>query len=116
METSALKQEEGVVEVPSFGRKIPVKDGVKKLEPIDCVYKIARDTITQKFFYDWFTNNEYHDVTIINTDVTGEVVDKWLEQDCECAGYDQRAFNAGSVEFFGISVKLICTSTPVRIV
>ena len=115
VEMSALKDEEGVIEVPSFGRKIPIKDGVKKFEPIDCTYKVARDTITQKFFYDWFTKNEYHDVTIVNTDVTGEPVDKWLLRDCECSGYDNRAYNAGAVEFFGIMVKLVCTSTPVRV-
>jgi hypothetical protein len=115
VETTALKDEEGVVEVPSFNRKIPIKDGVKMFDPIDCVYKVARDTKTSKFFHDWFTKNEYHDVTAINTDATGTEVDKYLLRDCECKKYDARAYNAGSIEFFGIGVTLICTSTPVRL-
>lgn len=115
VETSPLVDEEGTLDVPSFGRKIPIKDGIKRCAPLDCVYKVARDTKTQKFFYDWFNKNEYHDVTVINTDVTGEAVDKWLLQNCECSKYDARPFNAGAVEFFGVAVTLICTSTPVRI-
>lgn len=115
VETSPLKDEEGIVEVPSFNRKIPVKDGVKLLDPLDCVYKIHRDTVTQKLFYNWFNKNEYHDVTVVNTDATGAEVDKWLLRDCECKKFDQRAYNAGGVEFFGIGVTLTCTSTPVRL-
>lgn len=108
-----VKDEEGTVEVPSFGRKIDVKDGVKKLDPIECVYKIARDTITEKFMRDWFYNNEYHDVTIENVDATGAIVDKMLLQDCENGKYDRRAYNASGVEFMGVGIKIICTSTPV---
>ena len=113
VETSALKDEEGIVEVPSFNRKIPVKDGVKMLDPVDCVYKIQRDTITEKFFRDWYYKNEYHDVTYLNTDATGAEVNKLLCRDCECKKFDQRAFNAAGIEFFGIAVTLTCTTPPV---
>ena len=115
VETGAIKDEEGVIEVPSFNRKIPIKDGVKLFDPIDCVYKIQRDTKTQKFFHDWFNKNEYHDVTLINTDATGTDVDKWLLRDCECKKYDNRAYNASGVEFFGIAVTITCSSVPIRL-
>lgn len=115
VESSALKDEEGVVEVPSFNRKHPIKDGVKLFDPIDLTYKVSRDTNTTKVFYDWFNKNEYHDVTVINTDATGVEVDKFLLRDCECKKYDARPYNAGGVEFFGIAVTIICTSVPVKL-
>ena len=113
VETGALKDEEGDVEVPSFGRIISVKSGVKKFDPIECVYKIDRDTITEKFMRDWFYNDEYHDVTVENVDATGAVVDRILLQDCENGKYDRRPYNASGVEFMGVGIKIICTSTPV---
>jgi len=112
--TSPLKDEEGVVEVPSFNRKHPIKDGVKMFDPIDMVYKIARDTNTKKFYSDWFNKNEYHDVTVINTDATGSEIDRWLLRDCECKKYDDRPYNAGGVEFAGIEVTIICTAVPIH--
>jgi hypothetical protein len=115
VETSPIKDEEGVVEVPGFNRKIPVKDGVKLFDPIDATYKISRDTKTQGFLYDWYSKNEYHDVTIVNTDGTGAEVDKWLLRDCECKKFDERAYNAAGVEFFGVGVTITCSSVPVRL-
>ena len=113
VECSPLKDEEGVVEVPSFSRKHPIKDGVKLFDPLDMTYKVARDTNTVKVFSDWFYKDEYHDVTVVNTDATGAEVNRWLLRDCECKKHDTRAYNAGGVEFFGIAVTIICTSTPV---
>ena len=115
VETSPLIDEEGAIEVPSFNRKITIKDGVKMFAPLDCVYKVQRDTNTQKVFHDWFNKNEYHDVTVVNTDGTGAEVDKWLLRDCECKKYDNRQYNAGGVEFFGIGVTITCSSVPVRL-
>jgi hypothetical protein len=115
VETSELNDEEGTVEVPSFNRKIAVKDGVKTFSPLDCVYKISRDTKTQKFFSDWYFLNQYHDITVINTDGTGSEIDRWLLRDCECKKYSERTYNAGAVEFYGIAVSLTATTTPVHI-
>lgn len=115
VEVSDLLDEEGSIEVPSFNRKGNIKDGVKMLAPLECVYKIQRDTNTQKFYHDWFIKNELHDVKIINTDGVGSEVDFWLLPDCECSKFTERAYNAGSVEFFGIGVTIICGSVPVRL-
>ena len=88
---------------------------MKRFAPLDCVYKIQRDTKTQKFLHDWFNKNEYHDVTVINTDGTGAEVDKWLLRDCENKKYDNRQYNAGGVEFFGVGITITCSSVPVRL-
>jgi hypothetical protein len=51
----------------------------------------------------------------INTDGTGQEINRWLLRDCECSKYDERTFNAAGVEFFGIAVQIICNTSPVRI-
>ena len=84
-------------------------------EPLDLVYKIQRDTNTQKVFKAWFYENEYHDVTVINTDATGAEVNRWLLRDCECASYSERTYNAAGIEFFGLAVQITCSSNPVNI-
>jgi len=113
VETSEIRDEEGTIEVPGFNRKVPIKDGVKIMAPLDCVYKIQRDTNTIKFFSDWFYKNEYHDITVIETDSTGAEVNRWLLRDCECKSINKRAYNAAGVEFFGLGVSLTCSSVPV---
>ena len=115
VETSDLIDQEGTVEVPGFNRKVDIKDGVKKVEPLDVVYKIQKDTNTLQYFYDWYRNNEDHDVTIINTDGTGVEVDRWLWADCEVTRFSERTFNAAGIEFYGLSAQIICNSTPVRV-
>jgi len=113
VESSPIKDEEGAIDVPGFSRKTPIKDGVKMLDPLDLVYKLQRDTITQQFFMDWFYKNEYHDITVIETDATGTEVNRWLLRDCECKKVDKRPYNAGAIEFHGVAVTLICTTEPV---
>lgn len=112
VETGPMNDEEGVVEVPGFGRKVEIKDGVKKFGALDATYKVQPDTITKQFFRDWYYKNEVHDVVVVNTDATGVDVDKWLLPDCECAQYNEREFNAGSVTWFGLVVKITCSGTP----
>ena len=112
--TSDIKDEEGEIDVPTFGRKTKIKDGVKTFDPIELKYKVAKDTNTQKTFYDWFNNNEYHDVTIVHTDATGQEIDRWLLRDCECKKYAEGAYDAGAVSYFGVEVTIICTTTPIR--
>lgn len=115
VESSAIKDEEGVIEVPSFNRKKPLKDGVKMFAPLELTYKVQRDSRVQKFFYDWFNKNEYHDVTVIETDATGAEVNRLLLRDCENALYDEREYNAGAIDYFGLRVRIICTSDPVNL-
>ena len=110
--TSDLKDTEGTVDVPGFNRKVTIKEGVKKFEPLDLVYKISANTNTQSVFNGWFQNDELHDVTVINTDATGTEVNRWALRACECAEYSERAFNAAGVEFFGIAVKITCSQGP----
>ena len=113
VETSELKDEEGIVDAPAFNRIFKIKNGVKTFEPLDLVYRIDRTTNTRQFFLDFFQNNETKDMTIINTDGTGREMDRWLCRDCECSLFSERTYNAAGVEFFGISVRISCSSEPI---
>ena len=113
VESSDLKDEEGLVDVPSFNRIISVKNGVKKFEPQTLIYKIVRGTNTLKFFRDFYFDNEFHDHSLINTDGVGAEVDRWLLRDCECSSFNERTYNAGGVEFFGLAIIITCTTPPV---
>jgi hypothetical protein len=112
VETSEIMDEEGVIEVPGFKRKIEVKDGVSKLAPIDLLYKVQRDSNTDVTLRNWKYNDELHDVTIINTDSTGIEVDRILFRECECKKYNKRAYKAESPEFFAVGVTILCTTEP----
>ena len=110
-----INDEEGTVEVPGFSRVFTVKNGVKKFNPLDVEYKVSKGTKTHTFFRDWFYNNETHDLTIVGTDAVGTPLNKWLARDCECASFKESAYNAASPEYFKITMKITCTSSPVSL-
>jgi len=116
VESSDLKDEEGLVDVPSFNRMISVKNGVKKFEPQTFIYKVTRGTTTLKFFYDFFNLNEFHDLALINTDGVGIEVDRWLLRDCECSSFNERTYNAGGgrVLWSSCNHKLFDSTRPQR--
>lgn len=113
VETPEISDEENVIDVPSFSRIKTVKAGISKFNAVDLTYKVNRSDKTSKFFYDWKNKNEYHDMTIINTDATGAEFDRWVLTDCECAMFKEKGYNAGTPEFFSFTVRITCTSTPV---
>jgi len=113
--TSDVKDTEATVEVPGFGRIVEIRSGVKKFEPIESTWKIQRDTITHKFLWDWHYKNENHDVTVVNTDATGEEVNRWLLRDCELPDYNERSYSAAGVEYFGVATKITCPSEPINL-
>lgn len=113
VESPEINDEENVIEVPSFSRIKSVKSGISKFSPLDLSYKVDRSSKTAKFFYDWKNKNEYHDVTIINTDATGSEYDRWNLPDCECAMFKEKPYNAASPEYFGFTARITCTGTPV---
>ena len=115
VETSDLRDEEGTVEVPGFNRKVPIKDGVKMFQPLDTVHKIQRDTVTEKFLYDWFNLDQQKDVTVIDTDATGIEVSRFLLRDCENSVFSKRNYSADGIAFYGVASRITCSSTPVRI-
>jgi hypothetical protein len=113
---SEIKDEEDAVSVPSFGRTTEIKSGVKKFSELTLKYKIAAGTVTQATFFNWYNLNEYHDVTVVNTDANGSEIDRWLLRDCECRSYSEHDYDAAAVKFAGIDVIIGCTTTPVRTV
>jgi hypothetical protein len=110
--TGDLKDEKATAEAPGYNRTSDISSGVKKLDPLDLVYKVSAGTSTKKFFKDYYYNDEVKDVVIINTDATGQEIDRWLWPDTECVLFSEESYDAGAVKFFGVAIKLVCTGTP----
>lgn len=94
-----IKQDEAVmeeeaVEVPEFGKKRQVSNGVKKIPALNCTFKVRRNSRTLQILQDWFDKDESHDIVIINTDADGQEYKRTLFPEAECikfpsnGGYD----------------------------
>jgi hypothetical protein len=66
-------------------------------------------------FSNWKTNNEYHDVTVINTDATGAEYDRWILSGCECAMFKEALYAAATPEYFSYTVRITCPTDPVHL-
>ena len=113
VECSGIKSDEGVVDVPSFGRKTPLGDGVLRLEPVAVKYAIRRGTTTLDVIQNWHLNKEYHDVIVIATDASGVEFSKWLLRDCEFIGYSEEKYDAAAPTYATVSGTISCTTEPV---
>ena len=113
VECSGIKSDQGVVDVPSFGRKTPLGDGVMRLEPVAVKYAINRGTTTLEFIQNWHLNKEYHDVVVIATDASGVEFSKWLLRDCEFIGYNEEKYDANAPTYASVSGNITCTTEPV---
>jgi hypothetical protein len=113
-EVSDVKDEAGTADVPGFSRTIAVSTGTKKFEPLTVKYRNDKGSKTPRLLYDWFSKNENHDVTLIETDGFGQEINRWLLRDCECTSYNTGTYTAGGEEYAGITVIIGCTTEPVR--
>ena len=113
--TSALSDEKETTEAPGFKRKRDISTGVKKVEPITCLYKISSGTTTKKFLSDYYQLDQVKDLTIISLDGTGEELDRDLWPDTECVKFNKREYDAGGVTHYGIEIILVCTGIPQQI-
>ena len=113
-EVSDVNDETGTTDVPGFNRIIEISTGVKKFTPLDIKYRSDKGSKTAQLLYSWFSQNEYHDITLINTDGFGQEVSRWLLRDCECSRYSEGAYTAGGEEYYGITIRVHCTTEPVR--
>jgi len=75
--------ENGVIEVPEFGRVKKIQNGVTVYPEIPATFEIRRNTNTRKKLNDWHGNKEKHDVTIIYCDADGSEYERQLWQDVE---------------------------------
>jgi hypothetical protein len=113
VECSGPKDEEATIDVPGFSRLIPIKNGVKKFDPITLKYAIRRGTVTKTKLYQWHSKDEYHDLTIISTDANGIEVDRWLLRDCELPSFEEAPYTAQAPEYYSVTCIATCTSEPV---
>jgi len=86
--------EKGQIEVPEFKVKRKISDGVTTIPALDLVYRLDRDTKTQKFFDAWWDNDEIKDVTVIYTDGHGLEFRRELWTSCELVKKSAPAYDA----------------------
>jgi len=79
-----LTSEEGTVEVPEFGKKRIISNGVKTIPPIEGTVKVRRNSKTMKLLADWYNLDQTKDCIVVTTDADGQEIKRNLYPDCEC--------------------------------
>lgn len=98
--------EKSTIEVPSFHRIRTIQSGITKLPILEIVYRIDRDSNTQKFWQDYYTNDENHDAVFIRTDAGGNEFARRILPSCECLSISEPAYDAASPTYAKITVKI----------
>jgi hypothetical protein len=99
--------EEGIIEVPEFGKIRIITNGIVKIVPLELVYKIARDTNTLAYFRSYMENKEVHDVTIIRCDRDGKEFGRILMPSTECNKLGDPPFDGAAPTYAQITVGLV---------
>lgn len=99
--------EEGVVEVPGFRKKIKIKDGVRVIPEIPMTLKITRDGTGRRFFADWKNRNQYKNVVLEYVDASGNRIDSEFCPNCEVSMVGRPEVNHESVSYASFSVTLL---------
>lgn len=102
-----MAMEKSTIEVPSFHRIRTIQSGIIKLPIIEVVYRIDRDSPTQKYFEDFYWNDESHDLTLIRTDASGTEFARRLLPGCECVYLSEPAYDAASPTFAKITMRFV---------
>jgi hypothetical protein len=101
------KLEKGTIEVPEFDKIRVIQNGVRKLQPLEAVFKIQRNSQTLKKLWDWYDNNEIHDISMERTDAHGNTFETDMFPDCECNSVNLPAFDAANPIYAQINVRFI---------
>lgn len=99
--------EEDLIDVPEFDKIRKVKTGIKKIPEINAVYNIRRDTITMKFFQDWYNKNQTKEIIEIQTDGSGAEVARYLWSEVELSKIGRPAADSASVADAQVSVTFV---------
>jgi len=93
------KLENGVIEVPEFGRVKKIQNGVTVFPEIPATFEIRRNTNTRKKLNDWHGSKEKHDVTIIYCDADGTEYERQLWQDVELRSLSRPEVDFAAVKY-----------------
>lgn len=86
--------EKDTVEVANGRVKRSISNGQKSVTPRECSLAISRDASYKRMLYDWYENDEIHDVTIVSIDGHGVEFERELLQDCEISKVSRPAYDA----------------------
>lgn len=99
--------ENGMIEVPSFGRINKVHNGVTTMPEISLTYETQRGTKTRKFMRDWFLNKEVKDVTVIKCDATGVEFEREIWPSTECRKFSEPEVDFSNVSYARVEITLL---------
>jgi hypothetical protein len=103
-----LTSEEATIEVPEYGKKRIISNGVKTIPPIEATFKIRRSSKTMKILSDWYLLDQVKDVTIITTDADGTEIKRTLYPDCECSmSTKSSSYDASSPSYAQEKIRLL---------
>jgi hypothetical protein len=104
--------EDDVVDIPSFDKTVPVRNGVKKIPPIPTVFKVKRDSKTYQILEDWYYKKETHEVTLRKTDGAGKEMKRELWPNTEVSKFHDPAYDASAP----VTAQILVTFLPEDII
>jgi len=102
-----IERSQVTVEVPSFEKLRTIITGVDTIPPIDLGFKFTRNSNTQEFFKDWYTNKETKDVVAIEMDGTGSEISRMSLLQCECSKFSIGEYAAESPTYYRIDITIL---------
>jgi hypothetical protein len=99
--------EKATIEVPEFDKIRVIQNNVQKINPLECTFKIQKNSETLKLLNAWFDNNEVKDVTMERTDAHGVVFEPEMFTDCEMNKLNLPAYAAESPIYSQVAVRFV---------
>lgn len=86
--------EDDDIEVPGRDKTITIRNGVMKIPPVNCTFKLQRNSATLKNLQDWYYQKQYKDVVIRRVDAGGNEFARELWPNTEIAKCHAPAYDA----------------------
>lgn len=104
---SGLKFERNTIEVPEFSKIRSIQNGVTKVPTLDIKWKVSKNSSVLPAAQSWYFNNETHDITIIDTDATGQPFQQYLCYSCELTNYEEPEYRAESPDYAWLTLHVL---------
>lgn len=102
-----IPREKTTVEVPAFQKLRTIQTGVDIIPPIDVGFKVTRNSDTNTFLRDWYTNAEAKDVVVIETDGAGVEIDRMSLSQVELGAYSHEEYDASAPAYYRVNVRFL---------
>lgn len=99
--------EKNVIEAPEFNFIRNIQNGITKVPQFDLVYKLDKGSATLPFLRSWYMENESHDVTVIDTDATGQPFMQYICSSCECTKLSDPEYDAKAPDYARYTIHVV---------